>query len=71
MTLSSVKNGKRVTIVSINLGDESVVRLSSLGLVPGAKIRVVYNSMPKVSVVECLGSRFALGRGIPDFVEVR
>ena len=71
MTLSSVPNGKLVTVVAVNLGDESVLRLSSLGVVPGARIRVVYNSTPKTSVIECLGARLALGRGIPDYVEVR
>lgn len=71
MVLSEVPRGKRVTVVSLNLGEESVARLSSLGLVPGARIRVIDDSIPKTSVIECLGARLALGRGIPDFVEVR
>ena len=71
MTLSNVPNGKSVDIVAVSMGEGSVIRLSSLGLFPGARIRVVCNSTPKVSVIECLGARWALGRGVPDFIEVR
>ncbi len=70
MLLSKVPNGKFVVIDNIKLGEESTTRLSSLGLVPGARIRVICNSTPKTSVIECLGARLALGRGIPNFVEV-
>ena len=71
MRLSDVPSGKRVVIVDLNLGEESVTRLTSLGMVPGARIRVIDNSIPKTSIIECLGTRLALGRGVPDFVEVK
>ena len=71
MSLSDVPRGKRVTIVSLNLAKHFANRLTSLGLVPGARIRVIDNSLPQTSLIECLGTRLALGRGIPDFIDVR
>lgn len=70
MSLSQVSNGERVTIVSLNVA-ASANRLMSLGLVPGARIRVIDNSMSKTSLIECKGSRLALGRGLPDLIEVK
>jgi len=70
MSLSKVSKGQKVTIVSINLSENGVNRLSALGLVPGTRIRVIDNSLVGTSCIECRGAKLALGRGLPDYVEV-
>ncbi len=71
MLLSEALNNQKVTIVSLNLSDERSNRLTSLGLFPGSRIRVIDNSIKKTSVIECKGSRLALGRGLSDFIVVK
>lgn len=71
MSLSQVPKGEKVTIVSLNLPESGIKRLTSLGLIPGARIRVLNNSLTETSLIECKGSRLALGRGLPRFIEVK
>ena len=61
----------RVTIDSLDLGENGLLRLSSMGLFPGARIRVIDNSRPDTSIVECRGTRLALGRGLAHRIFVR
>lgn len=71
MALSQVPNGYKVTIVSMNISDTWTRRLNSMGIVPGSRIRVIDNSMKDTSILECRGSKLALGRGLSRFVEVQ
>ena len=61
----------RVTIDSLDLGENGLLRLSSMGLLPGARVRVIDNSRPDTSIVECRGTRLALGRGLAHRIFVR
>lgn len=70
MSLAQVQNGKRVTIISFNLSDAEINRLTALGLTPGSQVRVIDNSMTETSVIECKGVRLALGRRLPCGIEV-
>ncbi len=71
MTLAQVAKRQKVTIVSLNTAESTANRLHSLGIIPGAKVRVVDNSLKDAAVVECFGSRLALGRGIAQFIAVK
>lgn len=70
MALSKVKKGKVVSVVSLDVDTRVLGKLSSLGLVPGAKISVVHNGLYGACVVGCRGSRFVLGRGLANIIHV-
>lgn len=71
MTLSQVSQGKKVTLVSLNLSEKGSNRLTALGLVPGVQIQLINNSLTDISLIECKGTRLALGRGLSRQVEVK
>lgn len=71
MSLAQVSNGDRVTIVSLNMTESGALRLYAMGLVPGTQIRVIDNSLAETSLIECRGTRLAIGRGLPRRIEVR
>ncbi len=71
MSLAQTKNEERVVISALNLSQNGILRLSSMGLFPGARIRVVDNTRPDTTIIECRGTRLALGRGLSHFIEVK
>lgn len=71
MSLSQAPKGARVTIVSLNLQEAEMNRLTALGLIPGTRIRIIDNSAADTSLIECKGVRLALGRGLPLLIEVK
>lgn len=69
MTLFEVKEGDTVRIVAIHGGLGVRNRLSSIGLFPGAVVKVV-KAPPGPVIVEVVGSRIAIGQGMAKKVEV-
>jgi len=69
MKLLEVEEGKTVKIVNIHGGLGLKNRLASIGIYPGAEVKVV-KSPPGPLIVETAGSRFALGKGMAARIEV-
>ena len=70
MSLERVENGQRVQVVTTNAEGILMGKLASLGIVPGAEIEVLHNSLHGAFVISCKGSRFVLGRGIATAIQV-
>lgn len=68
--LSSVPCGRRVRVISIDGGQSLRGRLCALGLTPGTPVQVVCDGGGPV-VLEVLGSRLIVGRGMASQVLVR
>ena len=62
--LCDVAEGASVRLVCIDAGPGLVARLSAMGLVPGSRVRVLNNRGRGPAMVEVLGTRLALGRGM-------
>lgn len=69
MRLIDVKEGEKVKIINIIGGCGLKNRLASIGIYPGAEIKVVKSS-PGPFIVETAGSRFAIGKGMAARIEV-
>lgn len=69
-TLSEIEEGARVTVVAIQGGRGIRRRLTTMGLMPGAKITVMLNGGRGPFVVSVKNSRMALGRGVADKIMV-
>ncbi|NTU89959.1 MAG: ferrous iron transport protein A [Actinobacteria bacterium] len=65
MTLTQVRQGREYHILDSNAQGKERARLDSLGLVPGAKIRVLSSSWAGF-IVEIKGSRLALCKAVAD-----
>ena len=70
MSLKRVANGQRVEVVATNAEGILLGKLASLGIVPGAEITVLHNSLHGAFVISCRGSRFVIGHGIADTIQV-
>jgi len=70
MKLLEVPEGKKVVVKDIIGGYGMKKRLASLGIYPGAKIRVL-KSPPGPLRVEVCKSRFALGKGMASRIFVK
>ena len=70
MTLSMIKPGRVVKMVSIEGGVNLRSRLASMGLIPGVEIAVVRNSQAGPFIVTVKGSRLVLGRGMAQKIMV-
>ncbi|HHS49221.1 MAG TPA: hypothetical protein ENM99_05175 [Desulfurella acetivorans] len=57
-------------IVRIAGGHGSYTKFLEMGLVPGAKLRVVYNAKGPI-IVSMNGSKYALGKGLASKIIVR
>jgi ferrous iron transport protein A len=68
--LSEIEEGAIVTVVAIQGGRGIRSRLTTIGLMPGAKITVMLNGGRGPFVVIIKNSRMALGRGIADKIMV-
>ncbi len=63
-SLSTVKTGQKVRLLSIEAGRGLNTRLASMGLVPNVEITVVSNGHPGPFVISVKNSRMMLGRGM-------
>ena len=68
--LWEIEEGANVTVVAIRGGRGIRRRLTTMGLMPGAKITVLLNGGRGPFVVIIKNSRMALGRGIADKIMV-
>ena len=70
MPVSIVQSGRRVRLVSVDAGRGLCGRLTAMGLVPGVEIEVVQNSIWGPFLIEVMGSRIMLGRGMARKITV-
>ena len=68
--LSKVTNGKTVTLVSIDAGQELRSRLAAMGLTPGVELTVIKHSNHGPFVIRVKNSKVVLGRGMTQKVLV-
>jgi len=68
--LSTVKEGQKVRLVSVNAGRGLNSRLTAMGLVPDVEITVVNNSHPGPFVISVKDSKMMLGRGMAQKIMV-
>lgn len=68
--LSQVDEGQIVSIVSIGGGRGLRNRLTTMGLLPKIRIRVVHNGRFGPFVIRIKNSRMAIGRGVADKIMV-
>lgn len=69
--LSNVAEGQEVEVQSIHGGQELKARLTAMGIMPGARLRVMRNASRGPFIVAVKGSRVMLGRGMAQKLEVR
>lgn len=62
MPLTIVQPGRCVRLVAVNAGHGLQGQLTAMGLVPGAEIQVLQNSLQGPFLIAVKGSRIMLGR---------
>ena len=70
MPLTIVQTGRRVRFVSVEAGHGLQGRLAAMGLIPGAEIEVLQNTMNGPFLISVKGSRIMLGRGMAQKILV-
>ena len=70
MVLSSVDQGKEVTLIDIDGGRGIRSKLYSMGLVPGVKLTVLRGNCAGPTMVAVRDSRLAIGRGMAQKIIV-
>jgi ferrous iron transport protein A len=70
MPLSMVKSGEKVRLVCVNAGQGLKNRLTEMGLVPDVEITVVNNEYFGPCVIDVMGSKMVLGRGMAHKIMV-
>ena len=68
--LSEVTEGQTVNIIRIDGGRDLRSRLTTMGLLPKTRIKVVRNGKSGPFVINVKNSKMALGRGIVDKIMV-
>jgi len=71
VSLSNMHTGSNVKILRVDAGRGLQARLASMGLLPGANVRVVKNDRSGPVVLAVKGARLMLGRGVTEKVMVR
>ena len=69
-SLSMIRSGEKVKLVTIVAGRGLNNRLASMGLVSDVEISVVSNSHPGPFVINVKGSKVMLGRGMANKIMV-
>lgn len=67
--ITAMPEGSEVTVACVTDGGESSRRLSELGLIPGAKVRIVQNGGGPL-LLKVGDARFAIGQGMAHKVFV-
>jgi len=70
MTLDRGKRGEAYTVASLSLPEAVEHRLEALGMTVGTKISVLESKGRGILVIKVRGTRFAVGRGITQKIEV-
>jgi ferrous iron transport protein A len=68
--LSEVAEGQTVNIIRIDGGRDLRSRLTTMGLLPKTRIKVVRNGKSGPFVINVKNAKMALGRGIVDKIMV-
>ena len=68
--LSEVTEGQTVNIIRIDGGRDLRSRLTTMGLLPKTRIKVVRNGKSGPFVISVKNSKMALGRGVADKIVV-
>ena len=68
--LSEVTEGQTVNIIRIDGGRDLRSRLTTMGLLPKTRIKVVRNGKSGPFVISVKNSKMALGRGVVDKIMV-
>jgi Fe2+ transport system protein FeoA len=68
--LSEVAEGQTVNVIRIDGGRDLRSRLTTMGLLPKTRIKVVRNGKSGPFVINVKNSKMALGRGIVDKIMV-
>ena len=69
-TLSSAGQNERVRVNRIDGGEGLRTRLAAMGIMPGAAMSIVRNSLWGPLIVNVRGSRLVLGRGAADKIAI-
>jgi len=70
MTLTSAPLNTALVITEINAGREAHSRLSSMGILPGKRIKIMRRDSRGPLLLDVSGSRVAVGRGLSEKVIV-
>ncbi len=70
MTLDKGKPGEEYTVTALDLPEAVAHRLEALGMTVGTRIAVLERKDGGTLVVKVRGTRFAVGRGITQKIEV-
>ena len=70
MVLSTIDPGKEVTLIDIRGGRGVRSKLYSMGLVPGATLKILNRSGLGPVMIAVKDSRLAIGRGMADKIIV-
>ena len=70
MTLDKGAVGETYTVEKIDLPDQVAHRLEALGMTLGTRVLVLERKGKGTSVLKVRGTRFALGQGITQKIEV-
>jgi Fe2+ transport system protein FeoA len=70
-SLSTVTDGQKVMLVSIDAGRGLKSRLASMGLLPNTEITVISNKHPGPFMISVKKTKMMLGRGMADKILVR
>lgn len=71
MTIDTLETGRLAVVCGVHGGHARRGHLMNLGIVPGVPVRVVQAGMRGPMILEVLGSRIMLGRGLAEAIEVR
>ena len=70
MPLLALREGQEGTVVAINGGRGCTVRLMSMGIVPGKKIKIAGGRRGGAVLVSVNGTKFVIGRSLAMKVAV-
>ncbi|MHC4759290.1 MAG: FeoA family protein [Planctomycetota bacterium] len=70
-SLSTISDGQKVTLVSIDAGRGLKSRLASMGLLPNTEITVISNKHPGPFMISVKKTKMMLGRGMAEKILVR
>ena len=68
--LTALIPGTQVVVKSVEGGHNCSQRLAAMGILPGAELRIIKGGFGGPVIVEVIGSRFVLGRGMAHRVIV-
>lgn len=71
MSIDTLEKGRRAVVCGVRGGNARRGHLMNLGIVPGVPVRVIQAGTQGPMILEVLGTRIMLGRGLAESIEVR